>query len=89
MTKVNIGPLDDEKVDLIMGNEEIAEVLNRYFMSVFTVEDMSNVPVINDKETKADIMSVVDSGDPVNVMYLDFQKAFDKVPHKRLLHKIK
>ena len=27
-------------------------------------------------------------GDAVDVIYLDFQKAFDKVPHKRLLMKL-
>jgi len=30
----------------------------------------------------------VDNGELVDVVYLDFQKAFDKVPHRRLLHKI-
>ena len=25
---------------------------------------------------------------PVDIIFLDFQKAFDKVPHKRLLHKL-
>eukprot|EP00061_Rhincodon_typus_P010576 g34965.t1 len=35
-----------------MGNEEIAEALNRYFVLVFTVEDMNNMPVIDDKKTK-------------------------------------
>eukprot|EP00061_Rhincodon_typus_P016630 g44942.t1 len=35
-----------------MGNEEIAEALNRYFMLIFTVEDTNNLPVIDDKETK-------------------------------------
>eukprot|EP00061_Rhincodon_typus_P003877 g21198.t1 len=32
---------------------------------------------------------MVDNGEPVDVVYLVFQKAFDKVPHLRLLHKIK
>ena len=30
-----------------------------------------------------------DKGSPVDIMYLDFQKAFDKVPHQRLLLKLK
>ena len=31
----------------------------------------------------------VDSGLPVDTLYLDFSKAFDKVPHRRLLMKLK
>ena len=36
-----------------------------------------------------DITKWVDDGSLVNVVYLDFQKAFDKVPHQRLLLKLK
>ena len=36
-----------------------------------------------------EITNWVDDGSPVDVVYLDFQKAFDKVPHQRLLLKLK
>jgi len=31
------------------------------------------------------VAEYMDSGEPVDVIYLDFQKAFDKVPHSRLI----
>ena len=34
------------------------------------------------------VSDYVDQGFPIDVIYLDFQKAFDKVPHKRLMKKI-
>ena len=34
------------------------------------------------------ITGLVDRGLPIDIVYLDFQKAFDKVPHKRLISKI-
>jgi len=34
-------------------------------------------------------MKKLDKREPVDVIYLDFQKAFDKVPSRRLLNKLR
>ena len=34
------------------------------------------------------VTKVLDEGDPLDIIYLDFAKAFDKVPHKRLIKKL-
>ena len=36
-----------------------------------------------------DLTKQVDNGCPTDVLYLDFSKAFDRVPHRRLICKIK
>ena len=36
-----------------------------------------------------EITKWIDEGSPVDIIYLDFHKAFDKVPHQRLLLKLK
>ena len=36
-----------------------------------------------------EITKWVDDGSPVDAFYFDFQKAFDKVPHQRLIRKLK
>ena len=36
-----------------------------------------------------EITKLLDEGIPVDVLYMDFMKAFDSVPHERLLKKIK
>ena len=35
------------------------------------------------------VTGFIDEGYPVDVLYLDFGKAFDKVPHERLLLKMR
>jgi ribonucleases P/MRP protein subunit RPP40 len=35
-----------------------------------------------------DITALVDEGEPVDVICLDFQKVFDKVPHRRSMKKV-
>src|SRR6266536_1931380 len=36
-----------------------------------------------------EVSEYIDKGVPIDVIYLDFQKAFDKVPHERLMVKVK
>jgi len=39
LTKTNVGPLQSELGEFIVGNKEIAEELNLYFIHVFLCED--------------------------------------------------
>ena len=48
-----MGPLKADTGEIIMGNKEMAEELNRYFGSVFTKEDTNNLPdVLEDRGSK-------------------------------------
>jgi hypothetical protein len=35
------------------------------------------------------LTSIVDAGEAVDVIFLDFAKAFDKVPHRRLINQLR
>ena len=43
-SNTKIGPLLDENNDLVQDNKSLADLLNRYFCSVFTKENLSNIP---------------------------------------------
>ena len=42
-SKDKIGPLKNDRVKIIMKDEQMCTVLNDYFLSVFTKEDVGNV----------------------------------------------
>ena len=46
LVKTNVGPLQLESGELIMGNKAMADQLNKYFGSDFTKEDANNLPEI-------------------------------------------
>jgi len=57
------------------------------------VEHLEKHLIIKDSQHQEEILMeeitmYLDSGYPVDVIYLDFQKVFDKVPHKRLVLKL-
>ena len=77
-------------------------VLNQYLVQYLTPRQWMNLtlycPAVRSVPRRhlvqmlcflKEITKWIDEGSPVNSIYLDFQKAFDKVPHQRLLLKLK
>ena len=44
-SKDKIGPLKNDRGEIIMKDEKMCTVLNDYFLSVFTKEDVENFPI--------------------------------------------
>jgi hypothetical protein len=43
-SKVAVGPLKDDRGNVVSDDKETAKIMNSYFASVFTVEDIQNIP---------------------------------------------
>ena len=71
----------DEMIDYFISNQLI-----KSFQHGFMTNKSCTTNLLKFLET---ITKQFDDGDPMDIIYLDFSKAFDKVPHQRLLRKMK
>eukprot|EP00061_Rhincodon_typus_P014801 g42100.t1 len=77
--------------------EGVDEVLNEYFVLVFTTEKNMDENKIKDAggfvsqiRVSKDVMKKIDEGRAMDVVYMDFTKASHKVHHSnRLIQKMK
>ena len=67
--------------------KEIVEQINTTLAKVFNLSQVEGIVPFEWKE--ANIVPLFKKGSPVNVAYLNFQKALDKVLHQTLLLKLK
>ena len=56
--RTNIGPLKDQLGKLTGDNQEMANILNTYFSSVFSNEDVNHVPVVDPLPSRSKLTSV-------------------------------
>ena len=80
LCKVFESIMRDKMLDHLVRYELIKETQHGF---VKKKSCLTNLLVFLEELTK-----YLDSGYPVDVIYLDFQKAFDKVPHQRLITKL-
>jgi len=57
-SKTTIGPLITADRKMITGGKEMAEELNRFFASVFSIEDSTNIPEAEEEEIGRDMTAV-------------------------------
>ena len=56
--EVGIGPLKSDTGEVVREEKDMAELLNRFFSSVFTREDSNNIPEPKEKVEKAGLSQV-------------------------------
>eukprot|EP00061_Rhincodon_typus_P009607 g33238.t1 len=79
----------DEGGNLILEAEDVGEILKEYLASVFTQEkdmedreiSMEHADMLQHFEIKieVEVMTVINEGRAVDVVYMDFSKVFEKV----------
>ena len=57
-TKSAIGPLKDPLGNLVVENDKMADVLNNAFCSVFTNEDIVNIPELADLPCESKLSNI-------------------------------
>ena len=72
----------DHMMDFLIKNNKLINPFQHGFLKAKSC--LTNLLCFLEELTKC-----VDDGSQVDVIYLDFQKAFDKVPHQRLIIKLK
>ncbi len=51
-SRPSIGPLRNEKKEMVSDDQGMTELLNNFFGSVFTREDTTNIPAAKEMETE-------------------------------------
>ena len=84
-TRTGVGDIMRDNGCLTRNDEEKAEVLNTFFSSVFTVEDMKNIPEINlAKNFSEELKDIIFNEDDVSKMLCKIK--LNKSPGPDMIH---
>ncbi len=87
---ISITPICCRTIEKIIRNKIVEHLTNNNLISIYQHGFRQGYSCVTQLlETIDDWTEAIDNGEDVDVIYLDFKAAFDKVPHQRLLKKIK